>query len=186
MNYLDPAFMPMRTFIDQTQKIVFKKKAIVDREECKEVIQKVNNLVQHGEEGRLFAVVHVCGKQFKVTAGDTFIIEGYWPPTIGDQIKFEKVELPSLMKSKQFFKKIFYFVWKVLLVGGDSFSVIGRPMLDTNVFDVKATVVEKAFSNPKPNFILKQRKRYRRMIFHQSAQTMVRINSIDIIQDLTS
>lgn len=85
--------MPMRTFIDQTTKIVFNKNPVVDREVCTEVINKVNNLVQHGEEGRLFAVVHVCGKQFKVTTGDTFVIEGYWAPTVGDKIKFEKVEI---------------------------------------------------------------------------------------------
>lgn len=93
--------MPMRTFIDQTHRIVFEKKAIVDPTECSEVISKVNNLVQRGEEGRLFAVVQLCGKQHKVTAGDTFIIEGYWAPSSSDQIKLEKVELSKFNAFKQ-------------------------------------------------------------------------------------
>lgn len=54
-------------------------------------IQKVNDLVAQGNEGRLFAVIHVAGKQFKVTAEDLILIEGYWPPSNGDEINMEKV-----------------------------------------------------------------------------------------------
>lgn len=42
-------------------------------------------------EGRLFAVIQVMGKQYKVTAGDILVFEGYWAPTIGDKIRMEKV-----------------------------------------------------------------------------------------------
>jgi ribosomal protein L21 len=48
--------------------------------------------LQQQNEGRLFAVVHICGKQFKVTTEDLVIIEGHWAPQIGDQLKLEKVE----------------------------------------------------------------------------------------------
>jgi large subunit ribosomal protein L21 len=57
-----------------------------------EIITKVNNQLLQQNEGRLFAVVHVCGKQFKVTTEDLIIVEGNWAPQIGDQIKLEKVE----------------------------------------------------------------------------------------------
>lgn len=63
----------------------------VEQNTCKNIIANVNQLVQQQNEGRLFAVIHVCGKQYKVTAGDIIIIEGYWPPTIGDEIRLEKV-----------------------------------------------------------------------------------------------
>lgn len=56
------------------------------------VLENVNNLLQNQNEGRLFAVVHVCGKQFKITAGDIIIVEGYWPPTCGDKISLDKVD----------------------------------------------------------------------------------------------
>jgi large subunit ribosomal protein L21 len=57
-----------------------------------EIISKVNNQLLQQNEGRLFAVVHICGKQFKVTTEDLIITEGNWAPQIGDQIKLEKVE----------------------------------------------------------------------------------------------
>lgn len=57
-----------------------------------EIISKVNKQLQQQSEGRLFAVVHICGKQFKVTTEDVIIIEGHWAPQIGDQLKLEKVE----------------------------------------------------------------------------------------------
>lgn len=55
------------------------------------VFDNVNTLVQHQQEGRLFAVVHLCGKQFKVTAGDIILVEGYWPPETSDKIRLDKV-----------------------------------------------------------------------------------------------
>lgn len=77
----------------------------MDRSACTEVVSKVNNLVRQQEEGRLFAVVHLCGKQYKVTSGDIIVIEGYWAPTIGDEVKLEKVgsvkrQFPSTWKTE--------------------------------------------------------------------------------------
>lgn len=67
-------------------------KPVDNRAECKEVINTVNNILEENRQGRVFAIVHLCGKQFKVTAGDLVLVEGYWQPTIGDQIKLEKVD----------------------------------------------------------------------------------------------
>jgi large subunit ribosomal protein L21 len=61
-----------------------------------EIISKVNNQLLQQNEGRLFAVVHICGKQFKVTTEDIIIVEGNWAPQVGDHIKLEKVEVISL------------------------------------------------------------------------------------------
>lgn len=55
----------------------------------------VNDQVANKEEGRLFAVIHVTGKQFKITQDDIIILQGYWPPQTGDKIRFEKVFLYS-------------------------------------------------------------------------------------------
>lgn len=54
-------------------------------------IDKVNDQLKNDRAGRLFAVVHLCGKQFKITEGDIILVEGYWAPTIGDQIRLDKV-----------------------------------------------------------------------------------------------
>lgn len=60
-----------------------------------DTIALVNDQLAKGEEGRLFAVIHVAGKQFVVTQEDIIIIHGSWPPSIGDQVKFEKVGIIS-------------------------------------------------------------------------------------------
>lgn len=58
-----------------------------------EIINNVNEQVKNAQQGRLFAVVHVAGKQFKITEGDVIIIEGYWPPDVGDKLTLDKVIL---------------------------------------------------------------------------------------------
>lgn len=50
-----------------------------------------SNINKTANTERIFAVVQICGKQFKVTPGDIVIIEGYWAPDIGDKLKLEKV-----------------------------------------------------------------------------------------------
>ncbi|XP_073997620.1 mitochondrial ribosomal protein L21 [Rhodnius prolixus] len=127
-----------------------------DVEITKDVVGKVNEVVAQGKEGRLFAVVHICGKQFKVTTEDIIIIEGYWPPINGDQIKLEKV----------------------LLVGGRDFTLVGRPILPQDLVSVNATVIEKDLSHTKTIFFKRRRKQYMRMNFYRSQMTMLRINDI--------
>ncbi|KAL1122544.1 hypothetical protein AAG570_002874 [Ranatra chinensis] len=108
---------------------------------CLDTISKVNELVKNEQEGRLFAVVHICGKQFKITSEDIIIIEGYWPPQNGDQIKLEKV----------------------MLAGGKDFTLIGRPILPQDLVMVKATVIEKDLSHTKTIFFKRRRKQYMRI-----------------------
>lgn len=85
--------MQKNTLFQNANKVEFLKSPIIEKNTCKSVIGNVNNLVNQQAEGRLFAVVHICGKQYKVTAGDIVVIEGYWAPTIGDKIRLEKVEI---------------------------------------------------------------------------------------------
>lgn len=79
-------------FIAQNRKpLDFPKLPDVNEDVCHEVIANVNKKLVENTAGRLFAIVHLCGKQFKVTDGDILIIEGYWAPSIGDQLRLEKV-----------------------------------------------------------------------------------------------
>uniref|UniRef100_A0A1I8Q689 Large ribosomal subunit protein bL21m n=1 Tax=Stomoxys calcitrans TaxID=35570 RepID=A0A1I8Q689_STOCA len=130
--------------------------------ECKNIFDKVNQQLAKNEEGRMFAVVHLCGKQFKVTDGDIIIVEGYWPPTIGDEIRLEKV----------------------MLAGANDFTLIGAPLLDSGLVDVKATIIEKTLSHTKTHFKKKRRKQYLRINFQRSPYTMIRINSIEVKQQV--
>jgi large subunit ribosomal protein L21 len=59
-------------------------------------IEAINNKIKSDDIGRLFAVVQLCGKQFKVTSGDVILVEGYWEPKNGDQLRLDKVNQGSL------------------------------------------------------------------------------------------
>lgn len=124
----------------------------------KEIIQNVNNQLAKNDAGRLYAVVHLAGKQFKVTPGDILIVEGYWPPQNGDKIRLDKV----------------------LLAGGSDFSLIGTPLVQPGLVDVQATVIEKTLSHIRTHFKSKRRKQFMRINFYRSENTMLRINSIEV------
>lgn len=106
-----------------------------------EIIDKVSHQIATKEQGRLFAVVHVAGKQFKITQGDLIVIEGYWPPEAGDKITLDKV----------------------LLLGASDFTLIGRPLVQRGLVQVTATVIEKTLSHTKTHFRKKRRKQYMRI-----------------------
>lgn len=55
------------------------------------VVDLVKQQVATGNTGRLFAVVHVGGQQFKVTENDVILLHHNRPLDIGDRIRLEKV-----------------------------------------------------------------------------------------------
>ncbi|XP_070495073.1 large ribosomal subunit protein bL21 [Chironomus tepperi] len=130
----------------------------VNLKDGKDPVQNVNNKIQNNEAGRLFAVVQICGKQFKITQGDVIMLEGFWEPTNGDELKLEKV----------------------LLCGSQDFTLVGRPVLQKGLVDIQATVIEKSLSHTRTHFKYKKRKQYRRFNFQRSPTTVLRINSIEI------
>ncbi|KAI5934962.1 large ribosomal subunit protein bL21m [Manis javanica] len=123
-----------------------------------EVVGKVNELIAAGQYGRLFAVVHFASHQWKVTSEDLILIENELDIACGERIRLEKV----------------------LLVGADNFTLLGKPLLGKDLVRVEATVIEKTESWPKVNMKFKKRKNYRRKKIIVSPQTVLRINSIDI------
>ncbi len=56
----------------------------------KGVIRSVNDSMK---SHRLFAVVHLCDKQFKITQEDIILLHDNRPFDIGDQIRLEKVRI---------------------------------------------------------------------------------------------
>lgn len=98
------------------------------------------------------------GKQWRVSDGDLLVVEGYWPPNIGDQITLDKV----------------------LLAATKDFSLIGRPLVQPGLVTVTATVVSKGLSHTRTHFKKKRRKQFMRINFQRAEQTMLRINSVAI------
>ncbi|PFX31564.1 39S ribosomal protein L21, mitochondrial-like [Stylophora pistillata] len=129
-----------------------------------DVIKDVQDEMLKGESsGQIFAVVHIGGSQFKITVNDTIIINRIDAET-GDRIHIEKV----------------------LLVGGENFTVIGTPLLVRDLVKIEATVLEKTKGPKKIVFKMKRRKGYRRWKEHFQDLTVLRINSIQVQPSLLS
>ncbi|KAH8021789.1 hypothetical protein HPB51_016868 [Rhipicephalus microplus] len=135
-----------------------------DVEETRRVLESVNAQIADDTTGRLFAVVYIHGKQFKVTPEDLVLVQADMPVDIGDSLRLEKV----------------------LLVGARDFTLLGRPLLHRNLVRVDATVVEKSLSQTKRNFVYIKRSRYERHHFYRYPQTILRINSIKLLRDVNA
>ncbi|SPQ97224.1 Large ribosomal subunit protein bL21m [Plasmodiophora brassicae] len=107
------------------------------------------------DDGRLFAVVNITGKQYKVTPGDLIMAPYMDGVDIGNRLAFQSV----------------------MLVCGRDFSVIGRPHVENAT--VHASVQEQTQTNKVIVFKKKRRKGYRRTHGHRSDVTIVKIDSIE-------
>ncbi|KAJ7985756.1 hypothetical protein DPEC_G00343760 [Dallia pectoralis] len=126
-------------------------------------VETVNNLLQKEAYGRLFAVVHFASRQWKVTNEDLILIENHIDAECGDRIRLEKV----------------------LLVGGEEFTLIGRPLLGCDLVRVEATVIEKTESWPKVHMLFWKRHRFQKKKIIVQPQTILRVNTIEVAPRLT-
>ncbi|XP_011842451.1 PREDICTED: 39S ribosomal protein L21, mitochondrial isoform X3 [Mandrillus leucophaeus] len=123
-----------------------------------EVVRRVNELIATGQYGRLFAVVHFASRQWKVTAEDLILIGNELDLACGERIRLEKV----------------------LLVGADNFTLLGKPLLGKDLVRVEATVIEKTESWPRIIMRFRKRKNFKKKRIVVTPQTVLRINSIEI------
>ncbi|XP_022094662.1 39S ribosomal protein L21, mitochondrial-like [Acanthaster planci] len=131
--------------------------SVVKREMPTDVIQRVESEIQSCPS-RLFAIVHLAGQQFKVTPHDLIQIQQHIVADVGERITLRKV----------------------LLVGGDNFTLLGRPLLSPEKVRVEATVIEKTKSQKIVVFKMKRRTRYRRYYEKYASLSVLRINSIEV------
>ncbi|KAG7278132.1 hypothetical protein CRUP_019442 [Coryphaenoides rupestris] len=127
------------------------------------VVQKVNTHIANEDYGRLFAVVHFASHQWKVTNEDLILVENHIAAGCGDRIRMEKV----------------------LMVGGENFTVIGRPLIGKELVRVEATVIEKTESWPKVYMQFWKRHRFQRKRIVKTPQTILRINTIEVAPRFT-
>ncbi|XP_047433810.1 39S ribosomal protein L21, mitochondrial [Mugil cephalus] len=127
------------------------------------VVSTVNQRILQRDFGRLFAVVQFAGRQWKVTGEDLILIENHVEAECGDRIRMEKV----------------------LLVGAEDFTLVGRPLLGRDLVRVEATVLEKTESWPKVHMRFWKRHRFQQKKIIIQPQTVLRINSIELAPTLT-
>ncbi|XP_077316914.1 large ribosomal subunit protein bL21m isoform X1 [Lithobates pipiens] len=155
---LQPSYVPKTSLSEPPWPKIKLPDLIEETEQHRELVKNVNNLIAARQFGRLFAVVHFASKQWKVTDEDLVLIHVPVEAQCGDRIRLEKV----------------------LLVGSDNFTLIGKPLLGKDLVRVEATVIEKTDSHPKINMKFWKRHRYQKKKIIVTTQTILRINSIEI------
>lgn len=117
------------------------------------------NTLESFAKQRLFAVVHLFGKQYRITNGDLLMVDNHLPLQCGQKLLLNKC----------------------LVLGGKDFSVIGRPIVDSELFKIDATVVEKTMSDHRCFYRHIPRSRGVKKFFYQSLpRTVLRINNIEL------
>lgn len=106
------------------------------------------------DEARLFAVVSIAGKQFKVTPGDLIMVPHLKRMDIGETLRLESV----------------------LAIGGKDYTIIGRPHVERSA--VMGTVQEQAQTAKLIVFKKIRRQGYRRTRGHRTDVTIVKIDAI--------
>ncbi|KAG5443539.1 39S ribosomal protein L21, mitochondrial [Clonorchis sinensis] len=128
----------------------------VDEKFVQGVINSVNSAITENRS-RYFAVVHLAGKQFKVTTDDLVMVKTpLFGTEVGDRIRLEKV----------------------LLLGSNEFTLIGRPLLSNQQVYVEAQVIERTLEHPKLWFQFHRRRRHRKMRVFQDNVVVLRITDI--------
>lgn len=121
------------------------------------LIDKVNNHIATGP-GRLFAIIQINAKQYKIVENDLLLIERNWSPEVGDRLTFEKV----------------------LLVGGSSFTLVGKPILPRNLVTVTGTIIHKDLTHTKLRYFTIKKKRVHKLNFVREELTYIRINTVQV------
>jgi len=135
---------------------------IQTKEHSSKDLSKIFNQVKLDSENdlalkKVFAVVHIAGKQFKVANNDIIMTNNKIEAKCGDVIRLEKV----------------------LAVGGRTFTLVGKPLLKRELVNVEAMVMEKTKGEKKIAFKKKRRKGYKRWKGHRQDLSVLKIKSID-------
>uniref|UniRef100_A0A8R1Y4H1 Large ribosomal subunit protein bL21m n=1 Tax=Onchocerca volvulus TaxID=6282 RepID=A0A8R1Y4H1_ONCVO len=157
-----------KLFLRQTStvescKLLFKqasgavKAEIVDTHKVEKVVDAVEQEWKQ-KNVRLFAVVYIDKRQFRVSENDLIVLYDNVPLDVGDKIKLEKV----------------------LAVGGKNFTLFGRPLIHSPTVTVNAAVVEKTTSYPQLRYLMINHAKVRTLHWMSRETTILRINDIKI------
>lgn len=118
-------------------------------------VQKLDPLARQ----RLFAVIQMFGRQHLISSGDLFMVDDHLPLECGQKLLLSKC----------------------LVLGGKDFSIIGRPMIDRELFTINATVVEKTMSDPELFYRHTPRNHgIKKYFMHAKPRTVLRVNEIEL------
>jgi len=120
-----------------------------------QVVERKQLEIPHKLDEPCFAIVHLCGTQYKLHPGDVIVTQKLLAE-VGEEIILDKV----------------------LLVGTKNWTAIGTPLLP--LAKVFAIVEEQTLSEKVIIFKKKRRKNYRRLKGHRQQITTLRITDVSI------
>lgn len=131
-----------------------------DPKDVNDFFDKVNHEIETElPRKRLFAIVYLYALQHLITEGDFIMIRKFFPAEVGARVKIERV----------------------LLVGSDNLTLVGRPVLDRDLVHVEATVIEKTLSHCYSDCRhVPRRSNYWRWRFNRFPLSFLRINKIRV------
>jgi large subunit ribosomal protein L21 len=130
----------------------------LDFRELSSPIHSHELILNLAKEDKLFSVIEVGGKQYKVTLRDIVTCDRLNGVDVGQTIPLERV----------------------LMVGGRHYTIIGQPYIGTDYFRLYATVLEQG-KGPKMYIErFKRRKNYDRRIGHRQHTTTLRISAYEL------
>ena len=131
-----------------------------DPKDVSDFFDKVNEeITTQLPRKRLFAVVYLYAAQHLMTEGDIILVRKYFPAEVGARVKIERV----------------------LLVGSENLTLVGRPVLDRDLVHVEATVIEKTLSHVYSDVRhVPRRSCHWRWRFNRYPLTFLRINKIRV------
>ena len=129
------------------------------------VFDNVNALITTNQLGQTFAVIHIYSQQHLVHLGDIITLNKAIPAEVGEKIKLERC----------------------LLVGNQNFTLVGRPVLNRDLVQVEATIIEKTMSQTYFNmFHIPRNHGFRLYRFARYPMSMLRITEITVCHPLNT
>ncbi|KAJ1983842.1 hypothetical protein H4R34_001033 [Dimargaris verticillata] len=121
-------------------------------DETKALVHRLRN------QAKYYATVKVRGKCYTVTEGDLIVTDRMVDLSLGDVLNLDAV----------------------VELGSKDYTIVGKPLVSTDYFTIKAVVTEHPVSSTVVTTKFKKRKDYHKTIEYQPRYTLLRIAKLDV------
>ncbi|KAJ1979290.1 hypothetical protein H4R35_001574 [Dimargaris xerosporica] len=126
--------------------------ARVHSDETKALVHRLRN------QAKYYATVKIKGKCYTITEGDLIVTDRMADLSLGDVLNLDSV----------------------VELGSKDYTIVGKPLVSTDYFTIKAVVTEHPVSSMVTTTKFKKRKDYHKTIEYQPRYTLLRIAKLDM------
>ncbi|KAI8055158.1 ribosomal protein L21-like protein, partial [Syncephalis plumigaleata] len=120
-------------------------------------IQQAAQLLR--DQKKHYAVIEIMGRSFLVTKNDIVVIDRLRHAKVGDILEFDRIRE----------------------IGTMDYTLYGKPIINSEVARVRATVIEEPKSSEIIKIKFKKRKNYHRRLRHRHHYTLLRISDVEVL-----